>query len=355
MSGSSFSNFLRVLRDNNFRIQSRFWPMLLISFCFVLFNIPFVLLERLIYSGRIKKAEVKAPVFILGYPRSGTTFLMYLLSKDPQFGYSRMVECIGPHVMMTFGRLLQFIASFASPKKRPMDNLELGPEVPIEEEFALGNMGMESMAHALYFPRRFSEYFDRFVLFRANPQEKKRFGENMHFLFQKLTVKKNGRRLLLKSPFNTGRIPVLLELYPDAKFIFIHRHPYQVMQSNSKLYESILPLVSFQEIDGKLMSEHVSHTYLLTLQAYFRDRKLIRSGNLFELKYDDLVKDPVAMLEKIYRKLQLGKIEEALPFFAREAEKYRSYKVNEYRVDVKLKETIYRKFPEVYEKLGYEK
>lgn len=38
-------------------------------------------------------------------------------------------------------------------------------------------------------------------------------------------------RLLIKSPVHTARVKLLLELFPDAQFIYIHRHPFDVFKS----------------------------------------------------------------------------------------------------------------------------
>ena len=38
-------------------------------------------------------------------------------------------------------------------------------------------------------------------------------------------------RLLIKSPVHTGRVKLLLDLFPNAQFIYIHRNPYQVFKS----------------------------------------------------------------------------------------------------------------------------
>ena len=64
----------------------------------------------------------------------------------------------------------------------------------------------------------------------------------MQYFVKKISYKYIGKRVLLKSPANTGRIKEILEVYPDACFIHIHRDPYAVYQSNVKLYEKILPL-----------------------------------------------------------------------------------------------------------------
>ena len=67
--------------------------------------------------------------------------------------------------MILLGPFLREISEVALPKKRPMDNMPMGSDLPMEEEFAIANMGVESMAHALYFPKQFTNYTKRFALF----------------------------------------------------------------------------------------------------------------------------------------------------------------------------------------------
>ncbi len=355
ISGSSLRGVLKLLSDNNYRIESRFLPKLLLSIPVILLNIPFIGLEKLLFSKRINKTPVKKPVFILGYPRSGTTYLMYLMSKDPQFAFCRMHECMGPHVMFTFGPVLRKIAQLVLPGKRPMDNLELGADLPKEEEFALGNMGIASMANAIYFPNRFSDYFNRFVLFNGNKNDKIEFINNLSWLFRKLTLRNNGKRLLLKSPFNTGRLKMLLELYPDAKFIHIHRHPYKVFSSNEKLYEHVLPQVAFHSVNDSEMEGHIIYTYRQTMERYFKDRNLLDPQQLFEVSYEDFIADPVSNLKKIYSQLEIENFDGALPFIENEVAGYKNYQPNYHHNDEIKKERVYGELGEIYQQLGYKK
>lgn len=355
ISGSSLRNLWALLSDNHFRIERRFLPKLLLSIPIILLNIPFIGLEKLLFSQKIRNTPVKKPVFILGYPRSGTTYLMYLMSKDPQFAFCRMYECMGPHVIFTFGPVLRKIAQLVLPRKRPMDNLELGADLPKEEEFALGNMGVASMANAIYFPQRFSEYFNRFVLFNGTKNDKISFVNNLTWLFRKLTLRNKGKRLLLKSPFNTGRLKLLLELYPDAKFIHIHRHPYKVFSSNENLYESVIPQVAFQSVSDQEMEAHIFYTYRQTMDKYFRDKVLLDSRQLFEIGYDDFVAEPVSILKKIYSQLEIGNVDAALPLIQKEVAGYKNYQPNYHHNDETKRELVYNKLSEIYQKLGYVK
>ena len=46
--------------------------------------------------------------------------------------------------------------------------------------------------------------------------------------YAQLLADRQPKQLLIKSPVHTARIPLLLQLFPAAKFIFIHRDPIEV-------------------------------------------------------------------------------------------------------------------------------
>jgi len=353
LSGSSLSNFYRILADNNFNVDRRYYPKLLKSLLIVLLSIPNLILEKIIFNSRIRKTKIESPVFILGYPRSGTTYLVYLLSKDKKFAFCKTYECLGPHVIFTFGRVLKFIAKRALPKTRPMDNMALGATLPKEEEFAIGNMGIESMASALYFPAKSSEYVDRFVLFKGNPKEKENWKRNHSFFLKKISFKNIGKRLLLKSPFDTGRVNEILEVYPDAKFIHIHRHPYAVYSSNEELFEGVLPQTAFHCIGNEEMEQHLLYSYKATYRKYFAERELIPKKNLYEVSYEDFIGNELNYLENIYSQLELGDFKELKLVYIKELAKHKSYQTNRYSLTNEQEETVYREWKFAFDAFGY--
>ena len=105
---------------------------------------------------------------------------------------------------------------------------------PQEDEFALNCLTQMSPLLGWTFPRRAAHY-DRFLTFRdCAPAEIARWQTALHWFVQKLTYK-HGRPLVLKSPCHTARIRLLLEVFPDAKFVHIHRNPYDVFHSSLHL------------------------------------------------------------------------------------------------------------------------
>ena len=80
--------------------------------------------------------------------------------------------------------------------------------------------------------------------------------------------------LFLKNPHNTSRVKELLELYPKAKFIFIHRNPYDVYHSTLHLFRKMVSSQFLQDFSEEQISERVLYAYWTTLQKYIADQTL---------------------------------------------------------------------------------
>ena len=77
-------------------------------------------------------------------------------------------------------------------------------------------------------PRQAKRY-DKYLTFReASLDEIARWQSALKWFVQKLAYSKGNRPLVLKSPAHTGRVRLLLEAFPEARFIHIHRNPYDV-------------------------------------------------------------------------------------------------------------------------------
>ena len=93
------------------------------------------------------------PVFILGHWRSGTTFVHNILAQDKHFGYTTTYQTVFPHLMMFGQPMFKKTMGWLMPDKRPTDNMELAPDLPQEEEFALSNMMPYSYYDFWFFPK----------------------------------------------------------------------------------------------------------------------------------------------------------------------------------------------------------
>ncbi len=328
--GVDLLTWCKVLAKNGFAIDIRFWPKAFFISVLALLNAPFQVLEYLLYHKRIKKVKVKAPVFIIGHPRSGTTYLHYVLSKDPAFSYCRTHDALIPHLTLTFGKITSKILDAFMPKTRPQDNVRAGADMPKEEEFALANLGTVSMVHGYYFPRQLMANFEESVLFEGKAEHKEKWKKNLKYFAQKLSYKYPEKRLLLKSPFNTGRIKEILEVFPDASFIHIHRNPYEVFQSNVHLYEKIIPVLGLQKPKNEEVLNFVFSSYNKMYRKFLNEKQLVTPPRFYEISYNSFIENPEEELELLYQHLSLGHYAEAIPYLRSEIKQFDSYKPNDY-------------------------
>jgi len=191
------------------------------------------------------------------------------------------------------------------PPNRVADKVELSPEYPEEEEFTLGMRVPVSYYFFWFFPKKTREYYKRYIEFKdLSDNTITEWEEEYSLLIKKAIRNTNGKIFISKNPPNTGRIPQLLKVFPDAKFIFIHRNPLEVYSSTLHFLKQLLPILEFHTIPDDQIEENMIFIYRELMQKYIQDRELIPEGNLYEMRYDDLLKDPMGELEKIY--LQFG-------------------------------------------------
>ncbi len=354
LAGSSINNWVKLLVENRFRVDWRFIPRAMYVSLMVAILTPFRIREALKHNDKIEKSKVKQPIFIIGHWRSGTTFLHYLMGQDPNLAYVSTFETMTPMMIIENENLFKSIVKTHLPSKRPMDDLEMKTDLPYEEEYAIANLSPYSFHHAWYFPRRWREYFDRYVLFKnVDDRIKEEWKKTYSFFLKKISYKYNGKPILLKSLVNTARIPMLLDLFPDARFLHIYRNPYKVYLSTWKLYSKILPIFSFQRISNEELDKEILYCYKAIFQKYLEDKKLIPDDNLFEISYEEFTSKPLESLKTIYDSLNLKGFEEAKPYFERYIKAHDGYTPQKYNIDEVVKEKVYREWRFAFEAFGY--
>ncbi len=277
---------------------------------------PLRLYELARYGRKVRRTELaEPPVFILGAGRSGTTHLHNILGQDTGFGVVTNYQA-AMHSFALTGRGLRRFMKNLLPKTRPMDNVAITLEAPQEEEVALVNGTAHGALHFLTFPRSVDEIYDRYVFFRNTDNNRTaRWKEAYLDVLRKATILSGGKRLVLKTPPNTVRIPVLKEMFPGAKFIHICRDPYAVYASLNHMFETILPAQSLQRIDWDSFRRWIIDNYRELIGAYLRDRELVSPGNLAEVSFENLEERPMEVIKTIYETLGLygfGRAEPAM-------------------------------------------
>jgi LPS sulfotransferase NodH len=329
LCGATFHDWWTTLRENRFAIDPPYWPRAAMLTAGSVLNSYYGRRENKHYDELLQDVTVKPPLFILGHWRSGTTLLHNLLAIDEQFGYPNLYQVFFPHTFLCTEEVRSDLVVPLIPSTRMFDNVAQGLGMPNEDEFATCAASLVSPYMLWSFPRC-QERYERYLTFRGVPDsEVTRWKETLVRFAKKLTLKQD-RPLLLKSPPHTGRIKLLLELFPDARFLHIHRDPYTVFQSTKHLNAVLTKSLQFQKPGAEDVDAAVIRRYQLMHDAFFEERSLIPDGRFHELAFEDLERDPIGQVQKVYDELDLDGFGGVLPRLQNYVDSLSTYRKNDY-------------------------
>ena len=352
--GCDFFAWLRLLVRNRFAVG--------LPYIYIAVIITFVsachtvlrLIEETLYGDAVRRTPIReSPLFILGHWRTGTTLLHELLILDPRHAFPTTYECLEPNHFLLTEELLSRLFWFLMPSRRPMDNMAAGWDRPQEDEFALCMMGQPSPYLTIAFPNHPPQVQEALDLEGLTPSQRAAWKRAFLLLLRRLTFR-HRKRLVLKSPTHTCRIRTLLELFPDARFIHIVRDPYVVFPSTANLWKSLYKTHGLQKPTFAGLEEYVFDTFTHMFQKLDEGRKLVEPSRFYEVRYEDLVADPVGEVRKLYGHLGLGGFDEVRPRLEEYLKKNRGYRTNKYELEPEVREEIARRWGEVIRRYGYD-
>ena len=352
---SSISVLFKLWKDNKRTIKNK--KMFFKILFFTGISAPFRWIQKLLFQRKIKSVNLKnnPPVFIIGHWRSGTTHLHYILAQDKKFSFLEAFQAFFFRTALVSSSFMKPLLNKLMPKTRPQDNIEINASAPTEEEHSLTNLTHRSGMQSFFFPKNIS-YFNEYNVFETTKENINKWKQVYDVMLKNIAYY-NGdqKQLLLKNPHNTGRIRVLKEMYPNAKFIFIHRNPYEVFNSTKHLYQTTIKSQFLQEFTEQDIEERVLYCYEKTMQAYLEQKKSIDKSNILEVSYDDLSKNPMECLNDIYTKLDLGNFSEVKSSFENYLSKQKNYKKNKFvTMDDKLKDQINKRWEFAFNTWDYQ-
>ncbi len=242
------------------------------------------------------------PVFILGLPRSGTTFLHNLLAEDPANLAPRCWQTLFPYPIRE---------SNGGGDPRPdltarqyARFLLLAPELPSLHplEARAAQECIEITGH-VFRSLRFdtTQYIPSYQEWLDNEGHDEAYRFHKRFL-QHLQHQSGKGRWMLKSPDHIFALDALRKVYPDARFVFVHRDPMKVLPSVARLTE-ILRQPFTRKIDRIQIGRQVSERWELGSKLLIEASDWLRSSpdRVFHIRYKDLVSDPFGIVADLYR------------------------------------------------------
>jgi len=340
--GANFATLARLVIAN--RVPPVMWPRLAVFFTSAVARMPLSLAERAWTALHADPLEdMPAPVFILGHWRSGTTHLYNLMSRDPRFAWPDPIATGLPWNFVLLGQALRPLLERALPESRLIDNVEVNPDSPQENEIALASMETDSYYHALYFPESLAALFERGAFpdeAGVAPELRGARASRLKHYCRKLLLKGSGDTLLFKNPIHTGQVAWLRSLWPNARFVHIHRNPYVVFESTRNFYRKLLPAYALQPYDAEAADPVILGAYPRMLKRLYADTADLPESQFIEIAYADLDRQPMQCLEQIYARLDIGEFTEVAARVEDYLKSIRGYKKNPHRFSAETLDTI---------------
>lgn len=325
LGGAACGDWLKLLRQIGFRVAPSCWFRAGAISTSCVSNSLVRRVENLSFGRKLKDIAVKPPIFILGHWRSGTTHLHNLLTSDDRFAFPNNYQVNFPHAFLTTEAINSRMIGPFLPKQRPMDNIEWNMRSPQEDEFALCITTFKSPCMGWIVPKQ-REYYDRYLTFRGVPPDEVAEWRDAFMLFLKKLTYKYHRPLVLKSPQHTARIKLLLDMFPEARFVHIHRDPLTVFQSSKKTFLVVIEMNRLQRMQTDGFDDWIIDQYRRMYDAFFEEREMIPKGQYHEIGFEELEANPVEEMRKTYAALNLpdfGYVEPALKKYVASIAGYR--------------------------------
>lgn len=303
--------------------------------------------DRRLYKREIAHTEIPDnPIIIVGHWRTGSTFLHQLLNVDKQVITASLIKASIPDCFITSRKSFEPVMSRFLKGSRPMDQVRLGVDEPLEDEYALFRLSTISPLEKLVFPRRNQGYFlKNYKNFIPAGKDQEIWKSDFLRFYKKLCYNKNGV-LVIKNPFHSLRIDLLKELFPNARFIHIKRHPYKVIPSTIKMWSIVAEQNSLKRYSQSPSVEEVTEFYNNMLTVLEHDFVDIDDNRKMEIEFGELESNPEGIIRKIYNKFDIDLSKDYEHELKKFLDGLKGYKKNVYSINEDLKQTIDRIMPD---------
>lgn len=318
-----FDNYKKMLRlaasEKTPAIRYYFLAILCIAVPLIsTFHAVCFFLDGIVFPG-LWKVEVKAPVFMVGHARSGTTLTHRLMSKDAgRFSSFLLYECYFPSLLqkklirlgIAFDRkvlrgfLARRVMAWEERRYGAYRHMhEMGLTIPEEDDITL----YYSMASGFWITKM--PYMGDLDFYHMNDwPEKKRRRYNAFYrecVRRQLYLNGPEKVHLSKNPLWAGRVSSLLEHFPDARFVVNVRDPRDTIPSLLKLVRSGWSQLDWEESRQleclQILAEQSWHSYRHPLECLEANPET--PGSVVD--YRELTTNPAAAIERVYRDLGL--------------------------------------------------
>ena len=258
------------------------------------------LLQR---SPEMLETKLPPPIFIVGMPRTGTTFLHQLMAADPRsrsIPYWESFDPIPPSEgpdrrAAAVDRMLGQLGGIAPDYQAIHPMTAEGPE----ECVAL----FMNLLRTLQFDIQYkAPSYVRWLLDQDADHAYREYSKQLRIIqFYRST----GDRFLLKDPTHLVHLESLLRIFPDARILFTHRDPAQSLSSICSLYAYTRAIFSDEVDPNEIGAEILDGYWPRAQESAMRIRERLDPQRFCDVRQADLARDPIETVRRIYSKWDL--------------------------------------------------
>jgi omega-hydroxy-beta-dihydromenaquinone-9 sulfotransferase len=328
---------------------------LVISLLLCLFLQISIKREDKFYKEHVDHIDLKDdPVFITGHWRSGTTYLHYLMGLDvDNFAYPTSYQCLFPTIFLTVNEKswwYKLVNKIIGTGIRRIDNMKFALALLQEEEWMyLPEGGFSYMFENMIFPETCVSNYGEIIKSSNDAKNK----EVTLKIFKKLTFAHN-KRILSKSPGHFSRIHTLKEPFPKSKFIFLIRHPYDVVMSMIHMRNILRKIASLQKFSAEEAS-CVAKFLTFCFNTIEDSLAMFDHTEYMLVKYEYMIHQPIKCIEEIYNKFDFKYTADYETSLTTYLNSLKDYQRNKFEITSNVKGLIYKECSRIFHEYGYER
>jgi hypothetical protein len=238
-------------------------------------------------------------VFIIGLPRTGTTHLHGLVSRDPQNRAPSTWEVMYPATRGVDVAGIERIRARTQSRLDWANRLApefvrihpIAPDLPQECIAIHAQIFMGIQFHTTHDVRSYEDWFER---------DSQDLAYDFHRrLLQHLQTQRPGNRWVLKAPGHLFSLAALLRRYPNAKIVHTHRDPLRVMASMAS-HATVLRRAFSDDADPRRVAADWTERWSRALDDFLRVRDRAPAAQFLDIHYDDIERRPIETVERVY-------------------------------------------------------
>lgn len=247
----------------------------------------------------VVEAPMERPMFLFGFPRTGTTLAVNLINCDPaRRGYHRW-EAEDPIPPVKAGEVRIDPRYFAK-QAALEEEARLMPQIAAihyEDADSVTECQL-SMLHD--FCSHMMESVTEVPSWRAWFLQTSYLPTFRYHkkLLQVMQAEQKGR-WLLKNPWHALFLDDLTSVYPDAQLVMTHRDPVEVVGSFCSLVKTFRSLFS-DEVDLKNVAETTVDIFQRMYRGVLAYKAKHGEASIYDLQYESLTRDPIGEIRKLY-------------------------------------------------------